>query len=106
MRNDSVILDLFHGLQKSTVVCPECPKISVVFDPLCYLSLPLPVRKERVIEVFMVFMDQSRPPTQVSSVVRGTSTVNPVSCEQNQTKWGLLGITWGSRIPKRGPLVL
>jgi len=64
MRNDSVILDLFHGLQKSTVVCPECPKISVVFDPLCYLSLPLPVRKERVIEVFMVFMDQSRPPTQ------------------------------------------
>ena len=90
MRNDSVILDLFHGLQKSTVVCPECPKISVVFDPLCYLSLPLPVRKERVIEVFMVFMDQSRPPTQVSSVVRGASTVNPVSCEQNQTKWGLL----------------
>ena len=69
MRNDSVILDLFHGLQKSTVVCPECPKISVVFDPLCYLSLPLPVRKERVIEVFMVFMDQSRPPTQVCSVV-------------------------------------
>ncbi len=27
-RNDSVILDLFHGLLKSTVVCPECPKVS------------------------------------------------------------------------------
>ena len=27
MRNDSVILDLFHGLLKSTVVCPECPKV-------------------------------------------------------------------------------
>ena len=26
-RNDSVILDLFHGLLKSTVVCPECPKV-------------------------------------------------------------------------------
>ena len=50
-RNDSVILDLFHGLLKSTVVCPECPKISVTFDPFCYLSLPLPVRKERQIEV-------------------------------------------------------
>ena len=50
-RNDSVILDLFHGLLKSTVVCPECPKVSVVFDPFCYLSLPLPVRKERQIEV-------------------------------------------------------
>jgi len=63
-RNDSVILDLFHGLLKSTVVCPECPKVSVVFDPFCYLSLPLPVRKERQIEVFLVFMDQSRVPTQ------------------------------------------
>ena len=26
-RNDSVILDIFHGLLKSTVVCPECPKV-------------------------------------------------------------------------------
>lgn len=52
-RNDSVILDLFHGLLKSTVVCPECPKISVTFDPFCYLSLPLPVKKERQIEVHM-----------------------------------------------------
>ena len=53
-RNDSVILDLFHGLLKSTVVCPECPKISVTFDPFCYLSLPLPVKKERQIEVTML----------------------------------------------------
>lgn len=51
IRNDSVILDLFHGLLKSTVVCPECPKVSVTFDPFCHLSLPLPVKKERKIEV-------------------------------------------------------
>ncbi len=50
-RNDSVILDLFQGLLKSTVVCPECPKISVTFDPVSQLSLPLPVKKERQIEV-------------------------------------------------------
>ena len=50
-RNDSVILDLFHGLLKSTVVCPACPKISVTFDPFSCLSLPLPVKKERQIEV-------------------------------------------------------
>ena len=50
-RNDSVILDIFFGLLKSTVVCPECPKISVTFDPFCHLSLPLPVKKERQIEV-------------------------------------------------------
>ena len=25
-RNDSVILDIFHGLLKSTLVCPQCNK--------------------------------------------------------------------------------
>eukprot|EP00092_Neocalanus_flemingeri_P109201 GFUD01140324.1.p1 GENE.GFUD01140324.1~~GFUD01140324.1.p1 ORF type:complete len:755 (+),score=238.16 GFUD01140324.1:195-2459(+) len=63
-RNDSVILDIFHGLLKSTVVCPECPKVSVTFDPTCYLSLPLPVKKERQVEVFLVFLDPLKPPTQ------------------------------------------
>merc|ERR1719300_88994 len=63
-RNDSVILDIFHGLLKSTAVCPECPKVSVTFDPMCYLSLPLPVKKERQIEVFLVYLDPTRPPTQ------------------------------------------
>lgn len=52
-RNDSVIVDFFHGLLKSTVVCPDCSKVSVTFDPLCYLSLPLPTKKERALEVSM-----------------------------------------------------
>lgn len=63
-RNDSVILDIFHGLLKSTVVCPECPKVSVTFDPTCYLSLPLPVKKERQVEVFLVHLEPAKPPTQ------------------------------------------
>ena len=63
-RNDSVILDIFHGLLKSTVVCPECPKVSVTFDPTCYLSLPLPVKKERQVELFLVHLDPLQPPTQ------------------------------------------
>jgi len=50
-RNDSVIVDTFHGLIKSTLVCPECNKVSVTFDPICYLSLPLPIKKERQIEI-------------------------------------------------------
>merc|ERR1711892_123280 len=68
-RNDSVILDIFHGLLKSTVVCPECPKVSVTFDPSCYLSLPLPVKKERQIDVFLVHLDPSKPPTQYKGTV-------------------------------------
>ncbi|KAI1143832.1 UCH-domain-containing protein [Hypoxylon sp. FL0543] len=42
-RDDSVIADLFTGLYKSTVVCPECRKISITFDPFNNLTLPLPV---------------------------------------------------------------
>ncbi|KAF6725350.1 Ubiquitin carboxyl-terminal hydrolase 15 [Oryzias melastigma] len=68
-RNDSVIVDKFHGLFKSTLVCPECRKVSVTFDPFCYLSVPLPVSKERVMEVFFVSLDPSAKPVQHRVVV-------------------------------------
>lgn len=42
-RDDSVIADLFTGLYKSTLVCPECGKVSITFDPFNNLTLPLPV---------------------------------------------------------------
>uniref|UniRef100_A0A8D0A3L1 Ubiquitin carboxyl-terminal hydrolase n=1 Tax=Sander lucioperca TaxID=283035 RepID=A0A8D0A3L1_SANLU len=68
-RNDSVIVDTFHGLFKSTLVCPECHKVSVTFDPFCYLSVPLPVSKERVMEVFFVSLDPHAKPAQHRVVV-------------------------------------
>ncbi|XP_026879359.2 ubiquitin carboxyl-terminal hydrolase 11 [Electrophorus electricus] len=68
-RNDSVIVDTFHGLFKSTLVCPECHKVSVTFDPFCYLSIPLPVSKERVMEVFFVSLDPLAKPEQHRVVV-------------------------------------
>ncbi|VDK35964.1 unnamed protein product [Taenia asiatica] len=40
-RNDSIIVDLFYGLLKSTVTCPGCNLVSVTFDPFNSLSLPL-----------------------------------------------------------------
>ncbi|AET41431.1 putative ubiquitin-specific protease UBP12 Ecym_8140 [Eremothecium cymbalariae DBVPG len=43
LRNDSVILDLFVGLYKSTLICPTCKKVSTTFDPYNDLTLPLPV---------------------------------------------------------------
>jgi len=75
-RNDSVILDIFHGLLKSTVVCPECPKVSVTFDPFCYLSLPLPVKKERQVEVFLVYLDPSRSPRQFKVTVHKSGSMS------------------------------
>ncbi|OBA17009.1 cysteine proteinase [Metschnikowia bicuspidata var. bicuspidata NRRL YB-4993] len=45
-RNDSVIVDLFTGLYQSTLVCPDCSKQSITFDPFNDLTLPLPVNKK------------------------------------------------------------
>lgn len=43
LRNQSIIVDLFHGQLKSQVSCKECGAVSVRFDPFNYLSLPLPM---------------------------------------------------------------
>ena len=42
-RNDSVITDLFAGMYKSTLHCPVCDKVSIIFDPWSNLTLQLPV---------------------------------------------------------------
>lgn len=47
IRNESVIVDLFHGQYKSTLVCAVCSKVSVTFDPFMTLSLPIPGKKEK-----------------------------------------------------------
>ena len=47
IRNESIIVDLFHGQYKSTLVCSVCGKISITFDPFMTLSLPIPGKKEK-----------------------------------------------------------
>ncbi|KAI7818214.1 hypothetical protein BC939DRAFT_480534 [Gamsiella multidivaricata] len=60
-RNDSIIVDLFQGQYKSTLVCPECKKVSVTFDPFMYLSLPLPINKKWTGTVTYVPYDPREP---------------------------------------------
>ncbi|KAM6062118.1 ubiquitin carboxyl-terminal hydrolase 4 isoform 2-T2 [Chlamydotis macqueenii] len=69
LRNDSIIVDIFHGLFKSTLVCPKCSKVSVTFDPFCYLTLPLPLRRDRLMEVTLVYADPQRRPVQYRLVL-------------------------------------
>lgn len=40
-RNKSVVVDLFQGQLKSTVMCRSCSYSNVKFDPFMYLSLPV-----------------------------------------------------------------
>jgi ubiquitin carboxyl-terminal hydrolase 4/11/15 len=60
-RNQSIIVDAFMGQLKSTLVCPECNKVSVTFDPFNVISLPLPVKQERTIEIVLWRNDGNRP---------------------------------------------
>ncbi|KAK6060635.1 ubiquitinyl hydrolase 1 [Cooperia oncophora] len=58
-RNDSIIVDLVHGQLKSTLVCPVCAKVSIKFDPFCFLSVPLPP-KEKVRQVVTLIFNTKR----------------------------------------------
>ncbi|KAK6942516.1 Peptidase C19, ubiquitin carboxyl-terminal hydrolase [Dillenia turbinata] len=53
-RNDSIIVDLYQGQYRSTLVCPLCKKVSVTFDPFMYLSLPLPSTTMRFMTVTVI----------------------------------------------------
>ncbi|KAG2179868.1 hypothetical protein INT43_003654, partial [Umbelopsis isabellina] len=64
-RNDSVIVDLFQGQFKSRLICHECDKVSVTFDPFMYLSLPLPIEKKIKLQVSYVPYDPSRRPMRL-----------------------------------------
>lgn len=60
-RNDSAVADLFGGLYKSTLVCPECEKVSITFDPFMDLTLPLPVENIWSHEIVYVPLRGERP---------------------------------------------
>ncbi|KAG8996062.1 CSN-associated deubiquitinating enzyme Ubp12 [Tulasnella sp. JGI-2019a] len=77
-RNDSVIVDLFQGQYKSTLVCPDCQKVSVTFDPFMYLTLPLPVHKTWEHEVYFVTWDNSRPNYKTRVMLPSTSTFRDI----------------------------
>eukprot|EP01094_Clydonella_sp_ATCC50884_P027969 TRINITY_DN8261_c0_g1_i1.p1 TRINITY_DN8261_c0_g1~~TRINITY_DN8261_c0_g1_i1.p1 ORF type:complete len:923 (+),score=268.89 TRINITY_DN8261_c0_g1_i1:369-2771(+) len=62
-RNRSVIVDLFQGQFKSTIVCPDCEHVSITFDPFMYLSLPLQDTVSSLVTVFLVW-DDKYPPTK------------------------------------------
>ena len=46
MRDDSFIVDLFHGQFKSKITCFKCGKSSINYDPFIFLGLPIPEEKK------------------------------------------------------------
>ncbi|KAF7719981.1 Ubiquitin carboxyl-terminal hydrolase [Penicillium ucsense] len=72
-RNDSVVTDLFAGMYKSTLVCPSCDKVSIIFDPFSSLTLPIPQQKLEFRNV--VFQALDKPPRMFTAEVDKTGTM-------------------------------
>jgi ubiquitin C-terminal hydrolase len=53
-RNDSIVVDLFHGLLRSKLTCSECQKTVVSFEPFNSLSISLPAAK--IISLNFIFI--------------------------------------------------
>ena len=75
-RNDSVITDLFAGMYKSTVVCPVCDKVSIIFDPFNNLTLQLPIEVLWQREWVFFFPLHSRPVQVPVDIDRNASFLN------------------------------
>jgi ubiquitin carboxyl-terminal hydrolase 4/11 len=77
LRNRSVIVELFQGQFKSTVVCPTegCGRVSITFDPFMYLSAPLPIKTTRMVEVTFVPLESKAPNMRVMVKVEKTASV-------------------------------
>lgn len=72
-REDSKVLENFMGLVKSRVECctEGCGRVSTTFDPVMYLSVPIPGSSERVIQVTFVPLDPlERPKILMISILK------------------------------------
>ena len=71
LRNNSVIVDLFVALYKSTLVCPECSRVSITFDPYNDLTLPLPI-KTKWSHMIKILPESGRPKIMEVQLPKGS----------------------------------
>ncbi|KAF8623034.1 hypothetical protein AX15_006546 [Amanita polypyramis BW_CC] len=76
LRNDSVIVDLFQGQYQSTLVCPECEKVSITFDPFMYLTLPIKKKWRHLIKY--VPWDAGKPHLKIPVEIDSDATFREV----------------------------
>jgi len=74
-RNDSIVVDLFQGQLQSRLRCPNNGRVSTVYDPFMYLSVPLPVDNKRKLLITVYRLDPSILPLKIGIIVDKDGTV-------------------------------
>ena len=99
-RENSIIVDLFHGQYKSTITCPECKQVSLTYDPFMHLGLPIPTPVSSAIIKIKYFLIQSYKYKYIEADVNDSTTVNEIKkkivviqiAKKIQPWW--LGLLW------------
>ncbi|KAG0160963.1 hypothetical protein PDIDSM_8495 [Penicillium digitatum] len=63
-RNASVITDLFAGMYKSTLICHNCEKTSIIMDPFTMVTVPIPTGPT-LINRTIIFYPLDGPPVSL-----------------------------------------
>ena len=74
-RNDSIVTDLFHGLLKSTIICPKCNFKNITFDPFNTLTLTIP-NARKVIQLRQNRKNIPKPKKIIEKKVKEKQNVN------------------------------
>ena len=78
-RNDSIVVDLFHGQFKSKISCPSCGKVSVTFDPFQMVSVPVPCKDVMKSPVYYISTTEiGKSPEKMTLMMNGSSSVAEV----------------------------
>ena len=75
LREDSVVIDKFHGQLKSHVTCLNCGKESTTFDGYGTLSVPIPVKTTKTVQATLFPLPYGSQPQTVAFEMPTTATV-------------------------------
>ncbi|XP_062826773.1 ubiquitin carboxyl-terminal hydrolase 43 isoform X2 [Anolis carolinensis] len=74
-KGQSFVQNHFQAQYRSSLTCPHCLKQSNTFDPFLCISLPIPLRQTRPLNVTLVFQSKSQRFVRVGLTVPLFSTV-------------------------------
>jgi len=104
-RNNSIIVDKLQGQYKSKLVCPDCGRTSITFDPFMYLTVPLPTEKYKLVPITFLHGDGS-PPKKYGIKVLKEANIADLKKQMGKQfdidpKWFAIADIWKHKVYKR-----